>query len=197
MEVKYILKEIMVGLKYLKSMGVIHRYIKPANVMLKTNREVKIGDFGLAACCPEIFQKHSTVCGTPNYMPPEIIKKCSYSFEVDVWSSGILMHTLLLGKCPFTGETQKETYENIIALRFKQQDQIQTLTQEARDLLRRMLNLNQGDRITVEEILSHPFFQERVEEEQEEEDKEDEGEEIKGMGWESINTFQALQGKFT
>ena len=79
--------------------------------MLTNGLDVKIGDFGLAAYCPEkIFQKHSTVCGTPNYMPPEIIKKYSYSFEVDIWSTGVLMYNLLIGKCPFTGETQKETY---------------------------------------------------------------------------------------
>ena len=77
--------------------------------MLTNGLDVKIGDFGLAAYCPQ-NQRVFDICGTPNYMPPEIIKEEGHSFEVDIWSTGVLMYNLLIGKCPFTGETQKETY---------------------------------------------------------------------------------------
>ena len=77
-------------------MNIVHRDIKVCNIMLTHGLDVKIGDFGLAAYCPD-NQKNFTVCGTPNYMPPEMIRKESYSFEVDIWSTGVLMYNILFG----------------------------------------------------------------------------------------------------
>lgn len=79
--------------------------------MLNSKLQIKIGDFGLATYWNEkSHDKQPTICGTPNYMSPEVIRKVPYSFEVDIWSSGVLMFNLRFGRCPFTGTDQKETY---------------------------------------------------------------------------------------
>ena len=155
-EARFLIRELVEGLTYLQAEGVLHRDIKVCNLMLTDTLHLKIGDFGLATRAQSgLVQRHSSVCGTPNYMPPEVIKKLAYSFEVDVWSSGVLLFNLLAGRCPFTGETQKDTYENIVALRYRMPD---NLSLSAQDLLRRMLCPKQRDRIRLEAILAHPFL---------------------------------------
>lgn len=70
--------------------------------------EIKIGDFGLAAKLEYNGEKRKTICGTPNYIAPEILKgRTGHSFEVDVWSIGVIMYTLLVGKPPFEAEDVK------------------------------------------------------------------------------------------
>ena len=71
--------------------------------------QIKIGDFGLATYCSENDRKR-TLCGTPNYIAPEILVKKGHSLEVDIWSSGCIMYTLLVGKPPFETSSLKETY---------------------------------------------------------------------------------------
>ena len=94
-------------LVYLREHKIIHRDIKTCNIMLDKSMNLKLGDFGLATYenNPERKQRYS-VCGTPNYMAPEIIKRkkndsVHYSYEIDIWSSGIVAYNLLFGILPF------------------------------------------------------------------------------------------------
>ena len=76
--------------------------------------EIKIGDFGLATKLDFDGQKKRTMCGTPNYIAPEILEgKTGHSYEVDIWSLGVIIYTLLYGKPPFETESVKETYGRI------------------------------------------------------------------------------------
>ena len=85
MEVQCYSAQVLSGLKYLHSQKVIHRDIKPGNIFLNEKMEVKIGDFGLAAKVEYYGEKKMTICGTPNYIAPEILNgKCGHSYEVDI-----------------------------------------------------------------------------------------------------------------
>lgn len=74
--------------------------------------QIKIGDLGLATYC-SINDRKRTLCGTPNYIAPEILVKKGHSLEVDIWSTGCIMYTLLVGKPPFETNSLKETYSRI------------------------------------------------------------------------------------
>ena len=96
-------------MSYLHGERIIHRDLKLGNIFLNDEMQIKIGDFGLATYCSENDRKR-TLCGTPNYIAPEILVKKGHSLEVDIWSSGCIMYTLLVGKPPFETSSLKETY---------------------------------------------------------------------------------------
>ena len=75
--------------------------------------QIKIGDFGLATRVETDGERKRTLCGTPNYIAPEVLGKKGHSFEVDVWSIGCILYTLLVGKPPFETQTLKDTYARI------------------------------------------------------------------------------------
>ena len=100
---KLIFKQIIEGLMYLHENNISHRDIKLENIIIKDKSEIKIIDFGFSACHPK-DQLLNFFCGTPNYMPPEIILKKDYIGEfADIWSIGILLYTILCGSFPFRG----------------------------------------------------------------------------------------------
>jgi polo-like kinase 1 len=93
---------------------IIHRDLKLGNLFLSEKMEVKIGDFGLATKLDFEGERKRTVCGTPNYIAPEILEsKNGHSYEVDVWSLGVIIYTLLIGKPPFETSDVKSTYRRI------------------------------------------------------------------------------------
>lgn len=75
---------------------------------------VKVGDFGLATKLEFSRERKRTICGTPNYIPPEVLEgKQPYSYEVDIWALGVIMYTLLYGVCPFQTNGYQKTYDKI------------------------------------------------------------------------------------
>mmetsp|Transcript_12125 Transcript_12125/g.10446 ORF Transcript_12125/g.10446 Transcript_12125/m.10446 type:complete len:134 (-) Transcript_12125:1260-1661(-) len=108
LEVRYYLRQIIEGLRYMRNCLVIHRDLKPGNIFLDEKMQVKIGDFGLAAILGEEHERRKTICGTPNYVAPEMLKsENGHSFEVDVWALGVIFYTMLVGRPPFEGEDMK------------------------------------------------------------------------------------------
>lgn len=102
---KYIFTQIMWGIDYLHSKNVYHRDIKLENIIIDENNNIKIIDFGFGASEPKT-KLLSFFCGTPSYMPPEIVLKKDYlGSQADIWSIGILLFTLLCGSFPFRGRT--------------------------------------------------------------------------------------------
>ncbi|CAB3220916.1 unnamed protein product [Arctia plantaginis] len=112
-ETRFYMHQILLGVQYLHSKRIIHRDLKLGNLFLDDDLHVKIGDFGLAARIEYEGERKQTLCGTPNYIAPEILTKKGHSFEVDIWSLGCIMYTLLVGKPPFETSTLKDTYKRI------------------------------------------------------------------------------------
>lgn len=114
-EVRFYILQLTSALAYLHDAQIIHRDLKLGNIFLDSNMRVKVGDFGLATKLAYPEEKKRTVCGTPNYIAPEILAHSGHSFEVDIWSTGIIIYTLLVGRPPYETTTVKATYERIMA----------------------------------------------------------------------------------
>ena len=90
--------------------------LKLGNLFLSDRMQLKVGDFGLAAKVVFEGEKKRTICGTPNYIAPEILDaKIGHSYEVDYWSIGVILYTLLVGRPPFESPEVKQTYKKIKA----------------------------------------------------------------------------------
>ncbi|XP_041359084.1 serine/threonine-protein kinase PLK1-like [Gigantopelta aegis] len=154
-EVRFYLRHVIEGAKYIHSKQIIHRDLKLGNMLLNESMELKIADFGLATRLEFAGEKKMTVCGTPNYIAPEVLQKKGHSFEADIWATGCIMYALLVGKPPFETATLKETYYRITenAYTFPQ-----CLSHSAKSLIRQCLNPEPSDRPNLEEILAHEFF---------------------------------------
>jgi len=93
---------------------VIHRDLKLGNLFLNDKLSINLGDFGLATKLSFDGERKRTICGTPNYIAPEILQgKKGHSYEVDVWSIGVIVYTLLIGRPPFETKDVKTTYKRI------------------------------------------------------------------------------------
>ncbi|CAH2005349.1 unnamed protein product [Acanthoscelides obtectus] len=154
-ETRYYMKQILAGVHYLHSNRIIHRDLKLGNLFLSDDLIVKIGDFGLAAKIEFDGERKKTLCGTPNYIAPEILKKTGHSFEVDIWSVGCIMYTLLVGKPPFETETLKETYAKIRKCDYKISAFISAV---AKGMIVLMLQPEPSKRPPVEKLMQHPFM---------------------------------------
>jgi len=120
--------------------------------------EIKLGDFGLATKLEYDGEKKKTICGTPNYIAPEILEaKGGHSYEVDIWSLGVVIYTMLIGKPPFETNDVKTTYRKIRMNSYTFPENVQ-ISIEAKGLITRILHLNPSLRPTLDEILNHEFF---------------------------------------
>ena len=114
LEVQCYVNQIVSALKNVHGQRIIHRDLKLGNLFLSEKMEIKVGDFGLATKLEYEGEKKRTICGTPNYIAPEILEgKTGHSYEVDVWSLGVIIYTLLIGKPPFETSDVKTTYRRI------------------------------------------------------------------------------------
>ncbi|CAH2307529.1 serine threonine- kinase PLK1 [Pelobates cultripes] len=154
-EARYYLRQTILGCQYLHSNRVIHRDLKLGNLFLNDEMEVKIGDFGLATKVEFDGERKKTLCGTPNYIAPEVLGKKGHSFEVDIWSLGCIMYTLLVGKPPFETSCLKETY-----LRIKKNEYTipKHINPVAAALIQKMLRSEPTSRPTIDDLLNDDFF---------------------------------------
>ncbi|XP_051789293.1 serine/threonine-protein kinase PLK1 [Erpetoichthys calabaricus] len=154
-EARYYMKQTIMGCQYLHNNRVIHRDLKLGNLFLNDEMEVKIGDFGLATKIEYDGERKRTLCGTPNYIAPEVLCKKGHSFEVDIWSLGCILYTLLVGKPPFETSCLKETY-----IRIKKNDYIipKHINPVAAALIGRMLRSDPTTRPTIADLLDDEFF---------------------------------------
>ena len=123
--------------------------------------ELKVGDFGLATRVEDRDEKRKTICGTPNYIAPEIIQgdksKRGHSFEVDIWSIGVILYTMLVGKPPYEAKDVKATYQRILANEYSFPVSLD-LSENVKDLIRSMLQSDPRDRPSLETIMAHAFL---------------------------------------
>jgi len=160
-EVKYFISQLLESIKYLHSINVIHRDLKIGNLFLDKNLKLKVGDFGLASQLASVDEKRKTICGTPNYIAPEIIdgnkEKRGHSFEVDIWSMGVICYTLLVGKPPYESKDVKSTYQRILTNKYHFPSHV-PMSEDSRDLISRMLQTQPDKRLSLDKISMHPFF---------------------------------------
>ncbi len=157
-----IIHSVAVALFYLHSYGIIHRDIKPDNIVMVDESEasdVKIVDFGLSK-----FVGPSEKCvepyGTYGYAAPEVLKSVPYDKSVDVWSLGVVAYTLLWGKGPFEGGNEDEVSRKTVCEDppFPPMNACGKVSKKARDCIKRMLSKDPNARITLRELLVHPWI---------------------------------------
>lgn len=157
-EARYYIAQIVNGLKYLHDNLIIHRDLKLGNLFLDSQMRVKIGDFGLATKLLTREEKRRTICGTPNYIAPEILEgKEGHSFEVDVWSTGVILYTLLIGKPPFETKDVKTTYKRILANSYSYPEDNQ-INEHAKGLIKHMLQPRPDKRPQLDDVINNSFF---------------------------------------
>uniref|UniRef100_A0A3P8ULK4 Serine/threonine-protein kinase PLK n=1 Tax=Cynoglossus semilaevis TaxID=244447 RepID=A0A3P8ULK4_CYNSE len=154
-EARYYMMQMLRGVQYLHNNKVIHRDLKLGNIFLNEDMDAKIGDFGLATKIEFDGERKKTLCGTPNYIAPEVLCKKGHSYEVDVWSLGCILYTLLVGKPPFETSCLKETYTRIKKNNYTIPWHINPL---ASTLIKRMLHADPGQRPTIAEVIADEFF---------------------------------------
>lgn len=158
---KFYAAEVCLALEYLHANDIIYRDLKPENILLDRNGHIKITDFGFAKYVPDVTY---TLCGTPDYIAPEVISTKPYNKSVDWWSFGIFIYEMLAGYTPFYDANAMKTYENILNADLKfppffhpdAQDLLSKLIM--RDLSKRLGNLQNG----TGDVKNHPWFAEVV-----------------------------------
>merc|ERR1712066_464616 len=114
---------------------------------------VKIGDFGLATRTE--YPPKITICGTPNYIAPEVLRKLGHSGKADIWAVGCILYAMLVGTPPFETSTLKETYSRIANNKLSVPS---SLSKAARSLITVLLHPNPKARPAIWEIIQHDFF---------------------------------------
>ncbi|KAH8362092.1 hypothetical protein KR200_008081 [Drosophila serrata] len=163
-----IMRQIFEGVEYIHAKNIVHRDLKPENILLDENHNVKITDFGFARQLQE-GEKLTDLCGTPGYLAPETLK-CNmfegspgYSQEVDIWACGVIMFTLLVGCPPFWHRKQMVMLRNIMEGKYSfTSPEWADISEDPKDLIRKCLVVDPAQRITVKEVLRHPFFNQMV-----------------------------------
>ncbi|XP_034490111.1 phosphorylase b kinase gamma catalytic chain, skeletal muscle/heart isoform isoform X1 [Drosophila innubila] len=163
-----IMRQIFEGVEYIHAKSIVHRDLKPENILLDENHNVKITDFGFARQLLD-GEKLTDLCGTPGYLAPETLK-CNmfegspgYSQEVDIWACGVIMFTLLVGCPPFWHRKQMVMLRNIMEGKYSfTSPEWADISEDPKDLIRKCLVVDPAQRITVKEVLRHPFFNQMV-----------------------------------
>ena len=151
-----ILKDIVSAVFFLHNMNppIIHRDIKPENVLINSNLEAKLTDFGWSNYIQE-KKERMTVCGTPIYLAPEIIKEKGHDERVDIWCLGVLLFELTTGEVPFPGKDLEALKNDICHLNINWP---KNMDSDVKDLISKILKLDPEERIPLEEIIEHPFI---------------------------------------
>ena len=148
------------AISHLHEQGIVHRDLKPENFLMAdktSSSEVKMIDFGLSKRYAS-QEKLTTVVGTPYYVAAEVLKG-SYGKECDVWSLGVILYVFLCGYPPFEGESNTAIFKNILCQKLKfDPKEWSTISEEAKDLITKMLDRNVATRISAPEALVHPWF---------------------------------------
>ena len=151
-----LMKDVISAVYFLHNMHppIIHRDIKPENVLLAEGMVAKLTDFGWSNYMQEDEQR-KTVCGTPIYLAPEIIKEQGHDEHVDVWCIGVLLFELITGNVPFQGNDIETLQNNILKLKISWPRDINT---DVKNLIMKILKLDPNQRLPLSDMLQHPFF---------------------------------------
>jgi len=147
--------QLAMALNYCQSKHVIHRDIKPENLLFDDENNIKLADFGWGVHAPD--SRRMTMCGTLDYIPPEMLEKKKHDPTVDVWALGVLMYEFLCGTPPFDsqGQGDKTTFSKIKNVKFVFPGHV---SQSARDLICKLLNKDPSKRLSLDALPNHPFI---------------------------------------
>uniref|UniRef100_A0A0N5ADM0 Serine/threonine-protein kinase PLK n=1 Tax=Syphacia muris TaxID=451379 RepID=A0A0N5ADM0_9BILA len=154
-EARYFTSHVVSACEYLHARHIIHRDLKLGNLFLNDEMQVKVGDFGLATVLEKDGERKRTLCGTPNYIAPEMFGKRGHSYEVDIWAIGCILFTLLVGKPPFESSSIKETCQKIQHNDYVIPSRIST---NASVLIKCLLAASPSHRPNIRQVASFDFF---------------------------------------
>ena len=153
-EARGLFRQLVSALQHCHQRGVVHRDLKLGNLLLDANNNVKISDFGLSNQWHP-GKKLDTFCGSPAYMAPELFLRMPYTGpEVDVWSLGVILYTMVTGSLPFRGQDFWELQQRVLRGQYHVP---KSLSNEITDLLDRMLTLSPTNRGTLDDVWQHPW----------------------------------------
>ncbi|XP_077426050.1 microtubule-associated serine/threonine-protein kinase 1-like isoform X1 [Vanacampus margaritifer] len=170
--------ETVLALEYLHNYGIVHRDLKPDNLLITSMGHIKLTDFGLSkmglmSLTTNLYEGHiekdarefldKQVCGTPEYIAPEVILRQGYGKPVDWWAMGIILYEFLVGCVPFFGDTPEELFGQVITDNMVWPDGDDALPEEAQALISALLQTNPLVRLGTGgafEVKEHPFFTE-------------------------------------
>ncbi|XP_053710317.1 microtubule-associated serine/threonine-protein kinase 2 isoform X3 [Synchiropus splendidus] len=170
--------ETVLALEYLHNYGIVHRDLKPDNLLITSLGHIKLTDFGLSkiglmSLTTNLYEGHiekdtrefldKQVCGTPEYIAPEVILRQGYGKPVDWWAMGVILYEFLVGCAPFFGDTAEELFGQVISDVITWPDEEEVLPQDAQDLITKLLRQNPLERLgtgSAYEVKQHGFFTE-------------------------------------
>ena len=152
-EAVFYVAELVCGLKYLHGLNTLFRDLKPENVLIAGDGHIKIADFGFAKTLRP-SEKTFTLCGTPEYLAPEVIERVGHGLCVDWWQLGIIVYEILYAVTPFADPSPYQLYENILSKKLT----FPNGTEVTKSFISGLLQKNPASRLSEEEICAHPFF---------------------------------------
>lgn len=160
LQTRLIAAEILLGLEHLHGRGIVYRDLKPENIFIDEAGHVRIGDYGLAKPLKRSQRgegpvRTGSICGTRNYLPPEMLFGRTYSFQADLWCLGVMLFRVLVGLFPFDAARTKEVFHKV--KRYEPKFPA-WLSAEARDLLSGLLQKDPAKRLTISGVKQHKFF---------------------------------------
>ncbi|XP_030016391.1 myosin light chain kinase 2, skeletal/cardiac muscle isoform X3 [Sphaeramia orbicularis] len=158
------IRQICDGLQHMHKMYILHLDLKPENILCvnRVTNKIKIIDFGLARVYKP-REKLKVNFGTPEFLAPEVINYDFVSFNTDMWSLGVITYMLLSSLCPFLGDNDNETLNNILACKWNfEEREFMDTSEEAKNFISRLLVVNKSWRMSASEALRHPWLSDPV-----------------------------------